>query len=60
MLGISGSIVVFEPIYNSQNNLKEKYNYFKNELLKYSVLVEDIYDFASDIIYNNENDKIKI
>lgn len=40
--------------------LKEKYNYFKNELLKYSVLVEDIYDFASDIIYNNENDKIKI
>lgn len=40
--------------------LKEKYYFFQKELIKYSIIVEDIYDQANDILYQNNENNITI
>jgi uncharacterized NAD(P)/FAD-binding protein YdhS len=40
--------------------LKEKYHFFKKELIKYSITVEDIFDQANDILYQNKENEITI
>ena len=40
--------------------LKDKYKFFKNELIKKGVIIDDIDDFSTDILNTNQNSNIKI
>lgn len=40
--------------------LKDKYYFFKSELLKKGIFIEDIDDLSTDILHTNENSNLKI
>ena len=40
--------------------LKEKFYFFKQELFKFGVLIEHINDYASDILFQSENNNVNI